>query len=467
KFDDGQEFFGTTYCPGDPPNPCWGLYPRTQDYSFITNDMPSWVRPPGDSPFVAAYPVIDFLVDYVTVHVVAKEIYTVERTITQGEEISTGFAETTGQSTTVGTIDTNTHSTWQENSTTEGGIEPATFLRTTEPSVYSFEQYSGATSFETLQPQVTSATSQTISGLCWGVTDTQTAGKGLSGSELEICNAILSATLEGDQLSVSENTLLVPEEHELLIVSISEYEMKPDQRVGAWIEGYIRNKDHNSPDLYTEMYAILEHNSQSWTPHFAGSRDFNGLLAEVPEAYVASELKSRLAQWSDPEPQPPDTHFYLPYTKGESLNVYVQPPHGGTWAWDFQTAESGTTLRASRPGYVYAYDGHTQSGCDSSLYNYANWVLIDHDDGTASLYLHIRANGALRGKQGSGWGEWVTQGTPVAISGNTGYSYPCPGGVHHLHFQVQAWQGAPQWVSSENRFRGVFNYDSYRVRFEE
>ncbi len=124
KFDDGQEFFGTTFCPGDPPNPCWGLYPRTQDFSFITYAMPSWVRPPGDSPFVAAYPVIDFLVDPATVKVTAKEIRTIERTITQGEEISTGFAETVGASTTVGTVDTNTHSTWQENSTTEGGIEP-------------------------------------------------------------------------------------------------------------------------------------------------------------------------------------------------------------------------------------------------------------------------------------------------------------------------------------------------------
>ena len=87
--------------------------------------MPSWIRPPGDSPFVAAYPVIDFLVDPATIKVTTKEIRTVERTITQGEEISTGFAETTGNSTTVGTVDTNTHNTWQENSTTEGGIEPA------------------------------------------------------------------------------------------------------------------------------------------------------------------------------------------------------------------------------------------------------------------------------------------------------------------------------------------------------
>jgi len=125
KFDDGQELFGTTYCPGAPLSCGYGSYPRTQDFSFITSAMPSWIRPPGDSPFVAAYPVIEFLVDPNTIRVTTKEIHTIERTITEGEEISTGFAETEGNSTTVGTVDTNTHSTWQEHSTTEGGIEPA------------------------------------------------------------------------------------------------------------------------------------------------------------------------------------------------------------------------------------------------------------------------------------------------------------------------------------------------------
>ncbi len=126
KFDDGQELFGITFCPGGDAYCGYGSYPRTQDYSFITSGMPSWVRPPGDSPFVAAYPVIELRVDPNSIVVTTKEIHTIERTITTGEDIATGFAEMDGNSTTVGTIDTNTHNTWQEHSTTEGGIEPAT-----------------------------------------------------------------------------------------------------------------------------------------------------------------------------------------------------------------------------------------------------------------------------------------------------------------------------------------------------
>ena len=52
KFDDGQEFFGITKYPG------YGALPRAED-TFITANMPGWVDPPGNSPFVAAYPQIE------------------------------------------------------------------------------------------------------------------------------------------------------------------------------------------------------------------------------------------------------------------------------------------------------------------------------------------------------------------------------------------------------------------------
>lgn len=138
KFDDGQELFYTTYCGGGSSGCSYGAFPRAQDSTYFTAGMPTWVRPPGDSPFVAAYPVMEMAVNSSSVRVVTREIRTIERTITQGEEIATGFAETEGNATTVGTIDTNSHSTWQEQSTTEGGIEPglmgASFLDRIEPA---------------------------------------------------------------------------------------------------------------------------------------------------------------------------------------------------------------------------------------------------------------------------------------------------------------------------------------------
>lgn len=57
KFDDGQELFGTTYCPGAPTSCGYGNYPRIEYWNYIKASMPTWVRQPGDNPFVAAFPV--------------------------------------------------------------------------------------------------------------------------------------------------------------------------------------------------------------------------------------------------------------------------------------------------------------------------------------------------------------------------------------------------------------------------
>ena len=57
KFDDGQEFFGITYCPGAPTNCGYGSYPAMEYWNFIQAEMPDWVEPPGDNLFVAAFPV--------------------------------------------------------------------------------------------------------------------------------------------------------------------------------------------------------------------------------------------------------------------------------------------------------------------------------------------------------------------------------------------------------------------------
>lgn len=57
KFDDGQELFGVTYCPGAPTSCGYGSYPRIEYWNYIKATMPTWVLPPGDNIFVAAFPV--------------------------------------------------------------------------------------------------------------------------------------------------------------------------------------------------------------------------------------------------------------------------------------------------------------------------------------------------------------------------------------------------------------------------
>ncbi|PDV97123.1 CARDB domain-containing protein [Candidatus Chloroploca asiatica] len=112
KFDDGQELFGVTYCPGAPTNCGYGSYPAVEYWNFIKAPMPNWVLSPGDSPFVAAFPVPEVTVE--------ANSWTVERvttiTTSQGEMVETTnsyeTAVTRGQSTSI--ANTVTWNEWEE-----------------------------------------------------------------------------------------------------------------------------------------------------------------------------------------------------------------------------------------------------------------------------------------------------------------------------------------------------------------
>lgn len=57
KFDDGQKLFGLTNCPGSGGGCGYGALPRQVDWGVIFAEMPTWVKPPYDHPFVAAFPI--------------------------------------------------------------------------------------------------------------------------------------------------------------------------------------------------------------------------------------------------------------------------------------------------------------------------------------------------------------------------------------------------------------------------
>jgi hypothetical protein len=112
KFDDGQELFGNTYCPGGGGACSYGYLPRDVDGGIVPPQMPSWVEAPGNHPLVAAFPepeievVEDSLrVDRVTV------ITTEEGEMTQ-ETHTYETAVTHGTSSSV--ADTVTWNEWQE-----------------------------------------------------------------------------------------------------------------------------------------------------------------------------------------------------------------------------------------------------------------------------------------------------------------------------------------------------------------
>jgi murein DD-endopeptidase MepM/ murein hydrolase activator NlpD len=84
---------------------------------------------------------------------------------------------------------------------------------------------------------------------------------------------------------------------------------------------------------------------------------------------------------------------------------------------------------AARGGTITHLKINSTTGCgQSSCVNDANYIVIDHGDGTQSTYLHLAGNTLAASVR---CGATVAQGQPLATSGTTGWST----GVH-LHFQV-------------------------------
>ena len=101
-------------------------------------------------------------------------------------------------------------------------------------------------------------------------------------------------------------------------------------------------------------------------------------------------------------------------------------------AWDF-VMPIGTEVLAARGGQVI----EVESNYDGIGY-YANFVAILHEDGTRSVYAHLKKDGVLVKT-----GEFVQQGQAIALSGMVGQA-PGP----HLHFYVTDKTGTkPVFIS--------------------
>ncbi len=127
-----------------------------------------------------------------------------------------------------------------------------------------------------------------------------------------------------------------------------------------------------------------------------------------------------------------DFVYWLPYKPGNSHNLH-QGYHGDfshkdVYALDFSMPE-GTAIYAARGGIVTDIKEDSNVGCGNpSCKGKSNYLVICHDDGTFSNYVHLEKNGVAVQV-----GDQVVQGQLIGKSGNTGWS-----SGPHLHFEVYA-----------------------------
>jgi len=126
-----------------------------------------------------------------------------------------------------------------------------------------------------------------------------------------------------------------------------------------------------------------------------------------------------------------DSYVYaLPFSRDESYLVGQSyngaASHKKKHAIDFDM-QIGTRVRAARNGIVIAVEeSHYRGALDPSFKTRANYVRIQHPDGTIGNYVHLMQNGVKVYP-----GDRIRRGDMIAYSGNTGYS-----SGPHLHFEV-------------------------------
>lgn len=116
--------------------------------------------------------------------------------------------------------------------------------------------------------------------------------------------------------------------------------------------------------------------------------------------------------------------------------------HKGERALDFKV-KTGTKICAARSGVIMALRKDSdKGGLKQENLSDGNFIMIKHNDGSVAHYWHLQKDGVL-----VDMGDSVKTGQLIGLSGNTGFSaFP------HLHFEVQGYDAAGNYVQLPTRF---------------
>lgn len=124
--------------------------------------------------------------------------------------------------------------------------------------------------------------------------------------------------------------------------------------------------------------------------------------------------------------------YLLPFPPGQTY--YVLQGNCGkhshfdhqAFSYDFRMPV-GSYVTAMRSGKVVAVREEFRDGSNAG--DSLNFIIILHDDSTASRYLHLTRNGSLVER-----GQYINAGDTIALSGNSGVSTE-----PHLHVDITGY----------------------------
>jgi hypothetical protein len=195
-----------------------------------------------------------------------------------------------------------------------------------------------------------------------------------------------------------------------------------------------------------------------------GSPEYTEWLDHIPQTLIPADSKPLFEIGSLPVCPQRMSGYLLPYASdagpnGEGYSVLCGEDCHGFYAYDFDMPE-GTPVLAARDGKLidwcdysdirsYSYFGSSDDTCGSepNYNNLGNRVVLNHGDGTAAVYLHLKQKWTIQDAYRPG-GQTIKRGMVIGYSGKTGYSWPSPGCHPHLHFHVG--KPGPPWGTGTN-----------------
>ncbi len=135
--------------------------------------------------------------------------------------------------------------------------------------------------------------------------------------------------------------------------------------------------------------------------------------------------------------------LYTPFPCGTTYGVTQGHNTGshtdnGSWAWDIGIPVGGEVASPADGVIRSIRMDSTSGGCSNAYASDANYVVVDFQDGTEALFLHLQA-----GSSSLQVGDPVKQGDVVGAVGLTGWVCGA-----HLHFQIQQTCASPWWCPS-------------------
>jgi murein DD-endopeptidase MepM/ murein hydrolase activator NlpD len=147
---------------------------------------------------------------------------------------------------------------------------------------------------------------------------------------------------------------------------------------------------------------------------------------EQDKRAIQLELAKLAASSGNITPVAPSAAGYISPLSGKTKSNITTGYYGysGHTGVDF-ACSAGTPVLAVKAGKVVKSLALKRS--DGSYKSYGEYIVIDHQDGTMTLYAHMLANSRTVSP-----GDWVSQGQQIGQVGSTGNSTG-----NHLHFEVR------------------------------